>query len=68
MAVATTTPMGYGHVYAPEHYVEAWLAVTGASGWTPDALAGLKRHLADAARAAMDGEGSQEDAFDNRGG
>lgn len=49
MAVATTTPMGYGHVYAPEHYVDAWVEVTGAAGWTPDAIARLKQHL----RAAM---------------
>lgn len=49
MAVATTTPMGYGHVYAPEHYVDAWIEVTGAPGWTPDAIARLKQHL----RAAM---------------
>jgi uncharacterized membrane protein len=27
MAMATTTPMGYGHVYAPEHYIDAWVAV-----------------------------------------
>ena len=45
MAVATTTPMGHGHVYAPEDYVDAWVAVTGVTGWTPQALAGLKRHF-----------------------
>ncbi|MGY4471169.1 hypothetical protein ACVWWK_006878 [Bradyrhizobium sp. LB9.1b] len=28
MAVANGTPMGFGHVYAPEHYVDAWVAVT----------------------------------------
>lgn len=45
MAFATTTPIGHGHVYAPQHYVEAWLAVTGAENWTPEALRSLKRHL-----------------------
>nr|WP_312872321.1 hypothetical protein [Rhizobium viscosum] len=25
--MATTSPMGYGHVYAPQHYIDAWLAV-----------------------------------------
>lgn len=46
MAVATTTPMGYGHVYAPEHYVNAWLAVTDPKGWSADQIAQLKQHLA----------------------
>jgi uncharacterized membrane protein len=27
LAFATTTPMGHGHVYAPEHYIDAWIAV-----------------------------------------
>ena len=46
MAVATTTPMGYGHVYAPEHYVDAWIAVTDPQGWSADRIARLKQHLA----------------------
>lgn len=45
MAVATTTPIGFGHVYAPEHYIDAWIEVTGAPGWTPADIARLKRHL-----------------------
>lgn len=51
MAVATGTPMGYGHVFAPEHYVNAWLAVTDPQGWSADETARLKQHLA--ARARM---------------
>jgi len=51
MAVATGTPMGYGHVFAPEHYVDAWLAVTDPQGWSADETARLKQHLA--ARARM---------------
>ena len=46
MAVATNTPMGYGHVFAPEHYVDAWLAVTDPQGWSADRIARLKQHLA----------------------
>lgn len=46
MAVATTTPIGYGHVYAPQHYVDAWIAVTEPRGWSPAKIATLKRHLA----------------------
>jgi uncharacterized membrane protein len=28
MGIGTTTPMGFGHIYAPEHYIDAWTAVT----------------------------------------
>lgn len=33
IALGTTTPMGYGHVYAPEHYIEPWIQVTQPPGW-----------------------------------
>jgi uncharacterized membrane protein len=45
MAMATTTPPGYGHVYAPEHYIDAWIAVTDVQGWSPEDIARLKQHL-----------------------
>ena len=67
MAVATNTPMGFGHVYAPEHYVDAWVAVTDVHDWSTDALARLKSHLA--ARARQPAVGSaDEDAYADRGG
>jgi len=47
MILATTTPVGHGHVYAPEHYVDAWTAVTVAPGWTTERLDALKRALRD---------------------
>lgn len=50
MSVATGTPMGYGHVFAPEHYVDAWLAVTDPKGWSADRIAQLKNYLAARAR------------------
>jgi uncharacterized membrane protein len=28
MAIATSSPAGYGHVYAPEHYIDAWIPLT----------------------------------------
>jgi uncharacterized membrane protein len=65
MAVATNTPMGFGHVYAPEHYVDAWVAVTDVSDWSAEALAKLKSHLA--ARARKTSVGSLDDDPD-RGG
>ncbi len=68
MAVGTATPMGYGHVYAPQHYVDAWVAVTGVSGWTPDALEDLKAYLLERAQAAMEDEDGDEGAYEGRGG
>jgi uncharacterized membrane protein len=62
MAVATTTPIGYGHVYAPEHYVNAWIEVLGIEGWTPDDIARLKRHLATEEKAAL------LETYEDRGG
>jgi uncharacterized membrane protein len=68
MAVANGTPMGYGHVYAPEHYVDAWVAVADVHQWSPDALARLKGHLANAARAAMDANTGNDNPYRDRGG
>jgi uncharacterized membrane protein len=45
MAMATTTPIGFGHVYAPEHYVDGWIEVTDVRGWSPDEIVRLKQHL-----------------------
>ncbi|MBR0717692.1 alpha/beta-hydrolase family protein [Bradyrhizobium liaoningense] len=67
MAVATGTPMGFGHVYAPEHYVDAWVAVTDISHWSPEALARLKEHLAAEARRASEGS-ANDNPYDDRGG
>jgi uncharacterized membrane protein len=40
--IATTSPMGHGHVYAPEHYIDAWLEVTQPEGWNADDVERLK--------------------------
>ncbi|MBE1505506.1 alpha/beta hydrolase [Rhizobium viscosum] len=42
MATATTSPIGYGHVYAPEHYIDAWIAVTDPQGLSPNDVGRLK--------------------------
>lgn len=68
MAVATRTPMGYGHVYAPQHYVEAWVAVAGGGNWSAEAQAALKRHLWEHAQRGTDEQDGTEGAYDNRGG
>ncbi|WP_426426146.1 alpha/beta hydrolase [Bradyrhizobium genosp. A] len=65
MAVANGTPMGFGHVYAPEHYVDAWVAVTDVRDWSADALAQLKQQLA--AKARKTSAGNADDDPD-RGG
>ncbi|TPM35105.1 alpha/beta-hydrolase family protein [Mesorhizobium sp. B2-3-4] len=47
MVAAATMPMGHGHVYAPEHYIDAWIEVTDVQGWTTDDIVRLKRHFAE---------------------
>ncbi len=44
-AISTTTPVGYGHVFAPAHYIDAWIEVTGVQGWRPEDINRLKQHL-----------------------
>ncbi|MET4169463.1 putative membrane protein [Bradyrhizobium sp. LA6.1] len=60
MAVATATPMGFGHVYAPEHYVDAWVAVTDVNDWSAEALARLKEQLAAKARKTSAGDADDD--------
>ncbi|MGV1759845.1 alpha/beta hydrolase [Rhizobium sp. A22-96] len=31
MMIATTSPIGYGHIYAPQHYIDSWISLTDAS-------------------------------------
>jgi uncharacterized membrane protein len=45
MLMATTAPIGYGHVYAPAHYIDAWIKVTDVRDWSPEKIARLKQHL-----------------------
>lgn len=67
MAVTTPTPPGYGHVYAPADYVDAWRLVSSPPGWNADALQRLKLQLThEQARAGE--QDSNEAAYDNRGG
>ena len=42
MPVAGAAPPGYGHNFAAEDYIEAWLALTEPKGWTKDAIRRLK--------------------------
>ena len=47
LAVGDAAPVGYGHVYAPEHYIDAWIAVTDPSDWPRAEVDRLKGHLAE---------------------
>jgi uncharacterized membrane protein len=40
--VVGTAPTGFGHEYAPEHYIDAWLALTEPEGWTASDVERLK--------------------------
>ncbi len=46
VAIGDAAPRGYGHVYATEHYIDAWHAVTDA-GRDVDEIERLKRNLDD---------------------
>lgn len=45
MALAQTTPIGFGHVYAPQDYFDGWVAVTGSAGRSARDLALLRERL-----------------------
>lgn len=62
MPLADTTPMGYGHVYAPEHYLDAWRAITDAPAWSDEDIARLKQYLR---HKVQDGNA---EGFEQRGG
>jgi uncharacterized membrane protein len=42
IAVSKEAPVGYGHVYAPAHYIDAWMEVTAPEGRTPATITRLK--------------------------
>lgn len=44
--VAGTTPDGYGHRYAVEHYLNCWYALTEPEGWDAERLTRLRTFLA----------------------
>jgi len=67
MLLAGTTPVGYGHVYAPEDYVRAWAAVTDPAGWDEARIEGLSHYLSQRMDDAIAVE-DEETAFANRGG
>jgi len=53
IAAADSAPIGYGHSYATEHYIDAWLAVSQPEGWSADDIERLKQHVGDLPARAM---------------
>ena len=46
MRAGDITPKGHGHNYAPEHYIDAWVALTEPPGWTDADTRRLKARFA----------------------
>ena len=42
MMISTKVPEGFGHRFAAEHYIDAWLALTNPVGWDEGHTARLK--------------------------
>lgn len=42
LIMAGETPMGMGHIFAGEHHIEPWIAVTGVTDWSVEDIARLK--------------------------
>lgn len=45
MTNAIKAPVGHGHVYAPEDYIDAWIEVTQPEDWSPEEVERLKDYL-----------------------
>jgi uncharacterized membrane protein len=45
LLLANSAPIGYGHVFAPAHYLDAWIEVTDARDRSPEEITRLKQHL-----------------------
>jgi uncharacterized membrane protein len=45
IALATTAPTGHGHVFAAEHYIDAWTQVADIRDWPQADIDRLKRYF-----------------------
>jgi uncharacterized membrane protein len=52
LPMATSVPVGYGHNYAPDTYLDAWIAVSQPPDWNADDTDRLKQLLATKATGA----------------
>ncbi|MGI9241951.1 MAG: alpha/beta hydrolase [Verrucomicrobiales bacterium] len=46
MPMGGTVPHGYGHLFTPASYIDAWIAVTSPPDWSPADTDRLKQHFA----------------------
>jgi uncharacterized membrane protein len=56
MPLSMSTPIGFGHAYAPTDYLAGWIEVTGRDDWTPEDIARLKQHLEERRRAGIESQ------------
>lgn len=52
IVAAEGAPIGYGHAYATEHYIDAWRAVSAPEGWDESGITRLKTEIGDLGRGA----------------
>jgi uncharacterized membrane protein len=45
MAISTNVPEGFGHFFAAEHYIDAWLALTDPADWQDEETERLKERF-----------------------
>lgn len=50
LAAAADAPVGHGHSYATEHYIDAWRAVSASADWSDADIARLKAAIGDLSR------------------
>lgn len=56
MPLSMSTPIGFGHAYAPSDYLAGWIEVTGQDDWTPAEIVRLKQHLEERRLAGIESQ------------
>jgi len=49
-------PPGFGHTFAVEHYLEAWVALTEPEGWSEEEVARLRALLVELEEGSFERE------------
>ena len=47
VAVSETSPIGYGHVYSTDDYIDGWRALVEPPGWDDASISALKARMVD---------------------
>lgn len=56
MPLSMSTPIGFGHAYAPRDYLAGWVEVVGSGDWTPEEIARLQQHLGERRQAGIESQ------------